>query len=115
MVSRADGYPVRFGEHSLKVDYDFSSNALKTDGVCVGSAKDIELADLGNPTRVGLWIYIPKGTTNLWIRLQYKDGSGNISYRDFTNNSIYMPNNPARNADDNWHYFECDISDLQTR
>ncbi|OUN82867.1 hypothetical protein B5G06_08915 [Flavonifractor sp. An52] len=114
IVSKADGYPVRFGEHSMRVDYDFSTNAGKTDGACFGAVEDIELANLGNPTRIGIWVYIPKNTPNLWLRLQYRDGSGNASQLDFTENDIYRPNNVARNADDNWHYFEADISKLQT-
>ena len=114
IVSREEGYPVRFGEQSLRIDYDFSQNSNATDGVCFGATQDIQLEDRGNPTRIGVWVYIPKNTTNLWLRLQYKDGSGNTSYLHFTDNSIYMPNNVARNADDNWHYFEADISHLQT-
>ena len=114
IVSREEGYPVRFGEQSLRIDYDFSQNSNATDGVCFGATQDIQLEDMGNPTRIGVWVYIPKNTTNLWLRLQYTDGSGNTSYLDFTDNSIYMPNNVARNADDNWHYFEADISHLQT-
>ena len=114
IVSREEGYPVRFGEQSLRIDYDFSQNSNATDGVCFGATQDIQLEDMGNPTRIGVWVYIPKNTTNLWLRLQYKDGSGNTSYLNFTDNSIYMPNNVARNADDNWHYFEADISHLQT-
>ena len=114
VVDKAEGYPVRFGEKSLRIDYDFRTNKGGTDGVCFGASKDIALEDMGNPTRIGLWVYIPKNTTNLWLRLQYTDGSGNTSQLDFTENDIYRPNNVARNADDNWHYFEADISHLQT-
>lgn len=114
VVSRADDYPVRFGEQSMRVDYDFSTNTGSTDGACFGTVEDIELANVGNPTRIGIWVYIPKNTPNLWLRLQYRDGSGNASQLDFTENNIYQPNNVARNADGNWHYFEADISHLQT-
>ena len=114
VVDKAEGYPVRFGEKSLRIDYDFRTNKGGTDGVCFGTSEAIALEDMGNPTRIGLWVYIPKNTTNLWLRLQYQDGSGNSSYVDFTENDIYRPNNVARNADDNWHYFEADISHLQT-
>lgn len=114
VVKRADGYPVRFGEQSMRVDYDFSTNTGSTDGACIGTVEDIELANVGNPTRIGIWVYIPKNTPNLWLRLGYRDGSGNASQLDFTENNIYQPNNIARNADDNWHYFEADISHLQT-
>ena len=114
IVDKADGAPVRFGEKSLRIDYDFTTVNDNTEGPIFGTPEDIELEDLGNPTGIGIWVYIPKNTPNLWLRLQYTDGSGNTSQLDFTENDIYKPNNVARNADDNWHYFEADISHLQT-
>ena len=114
IVDKADGAPVRFGEKSLRIDYDFTTVKDNTEGPIFGTPEDIELEDLGNPTGIGIWVYIPKNTPNLWLRLQYTDGSGNTSQLDFTENDIYKPNNVARNADDNWHYFEADISHLQT-
>lgn len=113
IVSADEGYPVRFGNQSLRVDYDFNTNMGKTDGVCFGLSEEIKLEAVGNPTRIGIWVYIPKDTPNLWLRLRYRDGLGNTSQVDFTENSIYMPNCVARHADDNWHYFEADISHLQ--
>lgn len=114
VVSRADDYPVRFGDYSLKVDYNIPGSPSKNDGVCFGPTEELQLSDIGNPSRIGVWVYVPKGTPNLWMRLRYKDGAGNISNLDFAENSIYMPNSIARNADDGWHYFEADISKLQT-
>lgn len=114
VVDRADGYPVRFGDNSLKVDYDIPGNPSGTDGICFGPTEEIDLSTLGNPSKVGIWVYIPKNTPNLWLRLRYRDGSGNTSQVDFTENDIYRPNNVARNADNGWHYFEADISHLQT-
>ena len=114
VVSRADGYPVRFGDNSLKIDYDIPGDAQTTNGICFGPTEEINLSALGNPSRVGIWVYIPANTPNLWLRLRYRDGSGNTSQVDFTENDIYRPNNVARNADNGWHYFEADISHLQT-
>ena len=114
IVNRADGYPVRFGDNSLKVDYDIPGNPSGNDGVCFGPTEEIDLSTLGNPSRIGIWVYIPTNTPNLWLRLRYRDGSGNTSQVDFTENDIYRPNNVARNADNGWHYFEADISHLQT-
>ena len=114
IVTKTDEYPVRFGEQALKVSYDFTTNKGVTDGVCFGFSEPIDLEKLGNPTRLGIWVYIPKNTPNLWLRLRYQDGSGNTSQVSFTEGDIWKPNNVARNADDGWHYFEADISSLQT-
>lgn len=113
-VNREDGYPVRFGDHSLKVDYKIPGNPNGTDGICFGPTEEIDLSALGNPSKVGIWVYIPKNTPNLWMRLRYRDGSGNTSQVDFSDADISLPNSVARNADDGWHYFEADISHLQT-
>lgn len=115
VVNRADDYPVRFGERSLKLDYSIYGQPDRANtGICFGFADEINLGDLGNPTRIGLWVYVPKNTPNLWMRLRYRDGSGNTSQVDFTAAEIWKPNNIANNADDGWHYFEADISKLQT-
>ena len=115
VVNRADDYPVRFGERSLKLDYSIYGRPDRANtGICFGFADEINLGDLGNPTRIGLWVYVPKNTPNLWMRLRYRDGSGNTSQVDFTAAEIWKPNNIANNADDGWHYFEADISKLQT-
>lgn len=82
IVDKADGAPVRFGEKSLRIDYDFTTVKDDTEGPIFGTPEDIELEDLGNPTGIGIWVYIPKNTPNLWLRLQYTDGSGNTSQLD---------------------------------
>ena len=114
VVDRADRHPVRFGDHSLKVDYKIPGNPSGTDGICFGPTEEIDLSALGNPSKVGIWVYIPKNTPNLWLRLRYRDGAGNTSQVDFSDADISLPNSVARNADDGWHYFEADISHLQT-
>ena len=115
VVNRADGYPVRFGDQSLKVEYKIPGNTNRSaDGVCFGPTENIDLSALGNPSKIGIWVWISKNTPNFWLRLRYLDGSGNISQLDFADANISMPNSIARNADDNWHYFEADISQLQT-
>ena len=115
VVNRADGYPVRFGDHSLEVRYKIPGNTNRSsDGICFGPTENIDLSAFGNPSKIGIWVWISKNTPNFWLRLRYLDGSGNISQLDFADANISMPNSIARNADDNWHYFEADISQLQT-
>lgn len=114
VVSRGEGYPVRFGDCSLKVDYNFTANAGKTDGVCFGDINEIRLE--GNPTKIGVWVYIPEGTPNIWLRLAYLDGEGRSSFIGFTDQSVMVNEQGtlADFADNSWHYFEADISKLIT-
>ena len=49
VVNRADDYPVRFGERSLKLDYSIYGQPDRANtGICFGFADEINLGDLGN-------------------------------------------------------------------
>lgn len=65
VVSSEDGYPVRMGSHSLRVDYDFT-NVSKTDGAYFGPTYEMIIP--GKPTAIGVWMYTPANTRNLWLR-----------------------------------------------
>ena len=83
VIDLDSGEPVRFGSHALKIDYDFSDVGAATDGVYVGfteAGKPIE----GNPTGIGMWVYAPEGTPNLWLRIELDDGSNSLIRLDFT-------------------------------
>jgi hypothetical protein len=122
IVSRADGYPVRSGSYSLKLDYTFNSTAYAegvggTEGACFGFRDALEIE--GNPTALGVWVYIPEGTPNYWLRMQYTDGSGRTTQLDFTKqykDAMAQDGNVggvAPYADNTWHYFEADLTGLQ--
>ena len=83
VIDLDSGEPVRFGSHALKVDYDFSNGITATDGVYLGfteNGKEIE----GNPTGIGMWVYAPEGTPNLWVRIELDDGSNSLVRLNFT-------------------------------
>ncbi len=89
IVSKSDGYPVRFGEHSLKLNYDFTNNngstdasSIVTDGACIGFSAASEQIP-GSPTAVGMYVYAPEGTANLWMRIRVKDGNGTVQTLNF--------------------------------
>lgn len=60
LVNLDDGQPVRFGENSLRMDFDFNKNnvAAVSDSV-FGFAADT-LLDIVQPTKIGMWIYVPE-------------------------------------------------------
>lgn len=98
------GEPVRFGNQSLKLNYDFR-NINGIEGACVGfTEKGTEIE--GNPTGIGMWVYVPEGTPNFWLRIRLLDGNNNILTLDFT----------AQKEGINWFgwkYVECDLSQKQ--
>lgn len=82
IVDIDSGEPVRFGRHSLKLNYDFTGiNGIE--GACVGFTEKGTTIE-GNPTGIGMWVYIPEGTPNFWLRIRLLDGSDKTLTLDFT-------------------------------
>lgn len=121
LVSRAEGYPVRSGSYSMKLDYDFSAGTSGTDGACFGFREPL-LVD-GNPTALGVWVYLPEGMPNYWLRVGYATVDGStVSYLDFTQqkkDAVKTEEDPygvggvAPYSDGAWHYFEADLTKLE--
>ena len=108
-----DQGPVRFGRRSLKLNYDFT-NINGTEGACVGFDKDILLT--GSPTAIGIWVYAPEGTPNLWLRLRCKVRAGTASETIQTLNFTEAQNTATDGTKGGinwvgWKYLTCDLSD----
>lgn len=104
IVDVNSGEPVRFGNSSLKINYDFTAtNGIE--GACVGFTEEGTTID-GNPTGIGMWVYSPEGGRNFWLRIRLLDGNNNILTLDFT----------AQKEGINWtgwKYVECDLTGKQ--
>lgn len=91
IVSFDDGEPVRFGSHSLKLNYDFTKmTQTVTEGVYVGLPESEDIP--GMPTALGVWVYAPEGvgveydgkTAGFWLRGYAYDKNGTLVTADFT-------------------------------
>ena len=81
VVSKEDGAPVRFGSHSLKIDYSYetyngSSNANNYLRV---TAPDHYFE--GSPTALGCWVYIPEGTADFVLYLNCSNKDWGLAYQ----------------------------------
>lgn len=83
LVDLDSGEPVRFGNNSLKLNYDFSGDITATEGACIGFTEETKKIE-GTPTGIGMWVYAPEGTPNLWLRIYLNDGNGNLVPLNFT-------------------------------
>ncbi len=69
IVSASEGYPVHSGSNALQVNYDFSECATGiTEGANVGLTEAVDIP--GHPTAIGLWVWVPENTPNLWLRVR---------------------------------------------
>lgn len=67
--------PVRFDEHSLKLDFDFTNAQTGTTlGVYAGSGSHTAIE--GNPSSIGMWVYGTPEAQGYWLRMYIVDGNG---------------------------------------
>lgn len=111
-VSAEDG-EVRFGDHALRWDYDFTDlkPGYRNLNMWLFSSKNVTLP--GTPTGLGFWVYAPEGTPNywLWLQISYFDEDGNEK-----NPYIHLKTQEGRNMQytgiywDGWMYVEADLT-----
>ena len=123
IVSIDDGEPVRFGSHSLKLNYDFTKvSGTKTDGVYVGLPESEDIP--GTPTALGVWVYAPDdvgveydGTNaGFWLRGYAYDANGKVVTVDFTlqpkDNRVVSGASKPGIYWSGWKYLEADITNF---
>lgn len=109
IVDIASGEPVRFGNNSLKLNYDFS-NINGIEGACVGFSKQSQEIE-GNPSAIGMWVYAPEGTPNLWLRIRLLDGANNVLTLNFTEKMTgEAPGQLGGINWTGWKYVEADLT-----
>ena len=107
IVDIDSGSPVRFGSHALKLDYDFTE-ATGTEGACVGYNRAGDPVE-GTPTAVGMWVYAPEGTPNLWLRMYVNDADGNNQQLDFTEEAKISEGKMGGIDWTGWRYLEASL------
>ncbi len=80
IVSKKDGYPVRFGESSLKIDYNYDGYKGKDGANFYLCTTAPTYSFEGNPTALGAWVYIPEGTPNYSLFLCCSTKNYKMSY-----------------------------------
>ena len=126
IVSGADGEPVRFGQKSLKLNYDFTNCEDVTEGACIGTKTDFPVD--GKPTGIGVWVYAPEGVgityegngtqAGFWLRGYIKTATNNALAYDFTFEPKQVLNNGVWNGTqpgiywEGWKYLEADLTNL---
>lgn len=98
-----DNGEVRFGSHALKINYDFTGYIAGTEGANVGLMEATQQIE-GSPTGIGVWVYAPEKSANLWLRLRVKDGNGTVQTVNFTGTEGVNWTG--------WKYLEANISNL---
>ena len=98
-----DNGEVRFGSHALKINYDFTGYIAGTEGANVGLMEATQKIE-GSPTGIGIWVYAPERSANLWLRLRVQDGTGTVQTVNFTGTEGVNWTG--------WKYLEANISNL---
>lgn len=115
-VVSADDGAVRFGEHALKLNYDFTDLAdggRNMNMYLHYSGEDIIID--GTPSALGAWVYAPEGTPNYWI------WTSAVSYYDetkgeYVDSNCHFITQEGRSIQYNgiywegWMYVEADLT-----
>ncbi len=116
IVSAADGEPVRFGEHSLRIEFDFSNfNKASNANFYLRETTTPMYRYEGSPTAIGVWVYAPEGTTAYHLYLQcagkvdLEAGTNVTSYQCLTTPEA-MGNDSKGISWTGWKYLEFDLT-----
>lgn len=127
IASSDNDEPVRFGNKSLKLNYDFTQCGEVTEGACIGTTQSMTVP--GTPTGIGVWVYAPEGTgvtyegdgsqAGFWLRGYVRDAAGNNMPYDFTlepkackdENGNWNGTQPGISWT-GWKYLEADMTKL---
>ncbi|PFA69127.1 hypothetical protein CN378_04405 [Bacillus sp. AFS015802] len=98
--------PVRFGDHSLKLDFDFTDAQTGTTlGVYAGPGVNREIE--GDPQSIGMWVYGTPEAEGYWLRMMIVDGNNK-------NQTINLTGEKPGIDWVGWKYIEADIPDSFT-
>ena len=125
IVSIDDGEPVRFGEKSLKLNFDFTQCGTVTEGATIGTPNPMEIP--GTPTAIGVWVYAPEGVglefvrdeagntvqCGFWLRAYVNNGSSPVDFtlqpKDVTDEMLDAGITAGIDWE-GWKYCEADLS-----
>lgn len=109
IVSDADGEPVRFGDHSLRLDVDFSSYDKSSNSNNYIRVTSPDYRFEGSPKKMSAWVYCPEGMANFCLYLNLCNKDGSITYAPISN----MNGSTAENWV-GWKYVEIDLANPVT-
>lgn len=117
IVSAEDGEPVRFGNNSLRISFDFSSYNKSSNGNFYLRVTDPTYRFEGSPTAMGVWVYAPEGTApyHLYLNCGCKIGDTNSTSYQCITTSDNMGTETGGINWTGWRYLEFDLTGLKGR
>lgn len=117
VVSAEEGEPVRFGDKSLRISFDFSTYNKSSNGNFYLRVTEPTYRFEGSPTALGVWVYAPEGTApyHLYLNCGNKIGNGDgTSYQCLTTTDNMGTATGGINWT-GWRYLEFDLTALKGR
>ena len=105
IVSSADGEPVRFGDHALRLDVDFSSYDKSSNSNNYIRVTSPTYRFEGSPKKMSAWVYCPEGMSNFALYLNLCNKNDGITYAPVS----VMNGSTAQNWV-GWKYVEIDLA-----
>ncbi len=105
IVSADEGEPVRFGDHALRLDVDFSSYDKSSNSNNYIRVTSPTYRFEGSPKKMSAWVYCPEGMSNFCLYLNLCNKDNGITYAPVST----MHGSVAENWV-GWKYVEIDLS-----
>ncbi len=103
IVSKEDGEPVRFGDHSLRIDYNYESTTSGGNVNAYLRVAEPSFMFEGTPTAIGCWVYVPEGTADFILALECSNKNGASTYS-------WVPDDQGMTWS-GWKYIEMSLTD----
>lgn len=104
-VNYESGEPIRFGNKSLKINFDLTNALTQTTlGAYAGPEESKEIP--GMPTGIGAWVYATEEAQGYWLRFCYYDVNDTLQFGNFTEEGVGI--NWL-----GWKYCEVDLTQKQ--
>ncbi|MCM1485185.1 MAG: phosphodiester glycosidase family protein, partial [Faecalibacterium sp.] len=109
IVSKADGEPVRFGDKSLRIDYNYETYNKNGNSNNYLRVTSPTYFFEGSPTAIGCWVYVPEGTSDFMLYLNCCNKNEGLAYQPVTTKEGI-----TKDWYDRWTYVEFDLNDTVT-
>lgn len=106
---------VRVGQKALQINYDFTQAQREaTLGIYFGTSSYVRVPQMGMPTAIGVWIYVPTDGFNFWLRTWFKgyDENGEaVGGNSFSGGfGANFNANDGVALEQGWNYITADLS-----
>ncbi len=111
IISADSGEPVRFGDHALRIDVDYSTYNLASNSNNYLRVTSPTYTFPGSPKKIGAWVYLPEGFPDYLVYLNAANKNNSPCYVPVTAKVEGPDGTTSVDKWVGWRYVEIDLYD----